>query len=59
MPTYVPPKPSDFKPQLDNKLSPEVASRLKVAASPSHPSRGNHVVNNIRGTRARSPHRLQ
>lgn len=55
MPVYVPPHPSDYKPTVDSRLTPEMAARLSTAASPSTATgRTNHVVANIRSSKARS-----
>ncbi|KXZ50888.1 hypothetical protein GPECTOR_14g137 [Gonium pectorale] len=46
MPTYVPPSPSQFKPHVDNKLSPEVGAKL----SGGKPTGKNYVSDNLRAT---------
>lgn len=55
MPNYVPPQPSDYKPTVDTRLSPEVAQRLAAASSPARTAGGrpNYVATNIKATRAR------
>lgn len=52
MPEYRPPKPSDFVPSVDNKLTPEMQARLALAASPSRTAgRPNYVALNAKATK--------
>jgi hypothetical protein len=55
MPSYVPPRPSDFAPSLDNRLSGSMRERLARAASTSRGSgRANFIQENIQSTRVAS-----